>query len=590
MSIDSSDKNMFKAIEGNVINELSGLFESYYNESKKREKERLKKNIEYIIQHSKIFLQAGSSFKKAIDTYNPFSINNVAQFYNPKLMHGVEAFNVVIGNPPYVSTKGIDLVIKKELEKNFGFADDLYSHFYFKGLELCANGGILSYITSKTFWTIQSKKNLRELLLNNNLIDIYDTDNPFESAMVDTCVVLVQKEHCSNGMVNFLKSEGDYSRPVKCEVEKKFYSNAANKVIFNPTKENIEIYEKYNSKVLALMSNWWQMISTSKNISKNIQLLEKYRNGLKPGDITLLGLITDGGQGLATANNGKYVGVLETTKEAKRIKDARIVKFTDFMLSKKITKYGSDKNMIRDTIERMSEKQIRELFDSLKNDHGRDIFGQGFLYRIVSLEEIKDINAMTDAEKSDGLAGLRTFVPYDKGDKDGNRWFLRTPYYIDWNSDNVNFLKNDPRARYQGYQFYFRAGFCWSDIHTLLIKTRLKMQSVHDIKSMSLFSINSICSDKYLVSLLNSTFISNYDFSFVNGTQTFQINDARQLPIIIPNSNQLSEFEDVFDRAFAVKNNQFDGKISNSAADKILQEIQVELDKKVSILYGLEVK
>jgi len=107
-------------------------------------------------------------------------------------------------------------------------------------------------------------------------------------------------------------------------------------------------------------------------------------------------------------------------------------------------------------------------------------------------------------------------VPYDKGDKDGNRWYLRTPYYIDWSKENVAFLKQDPRARYQGDQFYFRAGFCWSDIHTVLIKTRLKEQSVHDVKSMSMFSFTPLCSNKYLVALLNSTFISNYDFNFVN--------------------------------------------------------------------------
>jgi len=136
-------------------------------------------------------------------------------------------------------------------------------------------------------------------------------------------------------------------------------------------------------------------------------------------------------------------------------------------------------------------------------------------------------------------------------------------------------------------QFYFRAGFCWSDIHTVLIKTRLKEQSVHDVKSMSMFSFTPKCTDKYLVSVLNSTFISNYDFIFVNGTQTFQINDARQIPIIIPTKDQLLSFEDLFNRAYAIKVNQFDGISTNAMAEQKLQEIQKELDLKVLNLYGL---
>ena len=31
-------------------------------------------------------------------------------------------------------------------------------------------------------------------------------------------------------------------------------------------------------------------------------------------------------------------------------------------------------------------------------------------------------------------------------------------------------------------QYYFREGFCWSDIHTVLIKARLKTKGIHDVK------------------------------------------------------------------------------------------------------------
>ena len=56
----------------------------------------------------------------------------------------------------------------------------------------------------------------------------------------------------------------------------------------------------------------------------------------------------------------------------------------------------------------------------------------------------------------------------------------------------VQFLKTDPRARYQGYTFYFREGFCWIDVNSTYLKARLKGNGVFDVLSMSLFSMNQI--------------------------------------------------------------------------------------------------
>ena len=35
-----------------------------------------------------------------------------------------------------------------------------------------------------------------------------------------------------------------------------------------------------------------------------------------------------------------------------------------------------------------------------------------------------------------------------------------------WYLLTVRFLKTDPKARYQGYTFYFREGFCWIDVNS----------------------------------------------------------------------------------------------------------------------------
>lgn len=103
----------------------------------------------------------------------------------------------------------------------------------------------------------------------------------------------------------------------------------------------------------------------------------------------------------------------------------------------------------------------------------------------------------------------------------------------------VRFLKTNSGKKGEGMpvvrnpQFYFREGFCWIDVNSTYLKARIKANGVFDVLSMSLFTMTSL-PDWYFVALINSEFISLYVDNFINNTSHFQINDARQLPIIIP--------------------------------------------------------
>ncbi len=502
---------------------------------------------------------------------------------------------MVIGNPPYVSTKGVPENEKKRLMQQYGFADDLYSHFFFRGFDLLKSDGVLSFITSKTYWTIQTKRNVRELLQKNNILEIFDTASPF-AAMVDTAVILVQKrEETNNYTFLFKDGKQNLNDPLVYTAKIDWYKNAPNNVFFIPNEVNKKIANKYFNQVQPLLDKWWDKISTSKNIEKYKNELEEYRSSLKPGDITLMGLITEGGVGLQTGDNSKYIGVKEGTKWAENVKKQRPQKL---LLADKFCNEHEIKNTKEadEFLSRLTEKEIRKLFDDLKEKYGRDIFGQGWLYRIVSPNEIADVEKLTDDEKLNGIAGEKTFVPYDKGDKDGNRWYAPTPYYIDWNKDNVKFLKENSGKKGTGMpvvrnpQFYFREGFCWTNVlnpNAKMIKTRIKLKSINDVGSMSLYSIFLLLPNYYLVCLLNSKFIFYYYRNFVNYSVNIQINDIRQLPIIIPSNEQLNTFQNIFNRAVKIQKNKFAGKIAEDEAEKQLDIIQIELDKKVEELYDV---
>ncbi len=584
----------------NLEDELKEIYKRFFRVRTRSEKKRLEEKGKEIRQKLKDELKKFAFPNETIEkiaNFNIFSQTEKADWFDPEWMFGVEdGFDIVIGNPPYISTKGVDEKLKPILEKYYGFADDFYNHFFFKGLEILKDNGILAYISSKTYWTIQTKKNLRDLLLNNTILTIFDTANPFENAMVDTSVIIVKKSPPSPfHQIIFLDGKESIQQPKRYAIHQEDYKNAPNKVIFIPTDLNKKIYQKLGKKVNELLNQWWKFINTSKNIKKYEKILEEYRNSLKPGDITLLGLITEGGVGIQTGNNGKYIGVLEGTRWAEKVykeRPEKLLKAEEFCRKNGI----KNKKDAEAFLNKLDEKKIRKLFDDLKEKYGRDIFGQGWLYRIVSKEEIADVDSLTEDEKLNGIKGTRTFVPYDKGDKDGNRWYAPTPYYIDWSRENVKFLKENSGKKGEGMpvvrnpQFYFREGFCWNNVTGERIVCRIKEKSVHSTEAMTFIPVlSNFASDKYLICLMNSTLFGKYKNLFLNVTVHLTTGDAKEFPIIIPTPDQLKTFENICDRAISIQKRKFSGELTESEAEEKLEEIQKELDELVLELYGIKV-
>ena len=135
-------------------------------------------------------------------------------------------------------------------------------------------------------------------------------------------------------------------------------------------------------------------------------------------------------------------------------------------------------------------------------------------------------------------------------------------------------------------QFNFREGFCWIDVNSTYLKARLKNNGIFDVLSMSLFTMTNV-PDWYYVSIINSDLISLYVDNFINNTSHFQINDARQLPIIIPNVNELEKFQEISESSIAIKKANFSSAIPDNIAEKKLEKKQVELDQAVFKLYSI---
>ena len=156
----------------------------------------------------------------------------------------------------------------------------------------------------------------------------------------------------------------------------------------------------------------------------------------------------------------------------------------------------------------------------------------------------------------------------------------------------MRFLKTNSGKKGEGMPvvrnqaFYFKEGFCWSAVNTIFLKCRMKLKSINDVQSMALYPFKNSLPSYFFVCLINSTFISHYVNDFLNNTSIFQINDARKIPIKIPNENELKEAHQIFLRGVNItkkiqNKNIYDDTIMNEF--KILQS---DLDYFVLSLYS----
>ena len=152
------------------------------------------------------------------------------------------------------------------------------------------------------------------------------------------------------------------------------YINSLNNVFYVPNKINLKIGKTIVPSIKIIYDKFWEAIKTSTAISKNAEVIEKYNLKLKENDLTLLGLVTNGGQGLATANNGDFIGCIEGSNEANRVLVQRSKKLFSILRDhkKKIVKKFPELEKI-DNLKRteaylfkIGEENVRKIFYSTK--------------------------------------------------------------------------------------------------------------------------------------------------------------------------------------------------------------------------------
>jgi REP element-mobilizing transposase RayT len=163
-------------------------------------------------------------------------------------------FDVVIGNPPYVSSRNIMVNEKNNFKQNFKSAVDqydLYVLFIEKGINILRTNGFLSFITPDKFLISKYGDGILSFISSNaEIINFWDLtkQNVFEDASVYPVIFNLKKINFNN---------------LQSEINKKSFTNKSLDKIDDSNEMIIEKIENFNS----LKLNTWRPLATSKEIT-----------------------------------------------------------------------------------------------------------------------------------------------------------------------------------------------------------------------------------------------------------------------------------------------------------------------------------
>ena len=120
-----------------------------------------------------------------------------------------------------------------------------------------------------------------------------------------------------------------------------------------------------------------------------------------------------------------------------------------------------------------------------------------------------------------------------------------------------------------------------------LLKAKMKSAPVNDVGSMSLTTLLTNIPNYYFVSILNSDYIFDYYREFINCTVNIQINDIRQVPIVIPVRQELEKLEPLFKKVVELKQSAAQNKAPKENICSELLQIERNINDFVETLYGL---
>ena len=167
MAISSKAQNLFE--DTSHIERLKYIRSQYFGANAD---ERTRLHVEFkdlqleMVRRARDSNGATSDIYNTLSDWNPFS-HKATGWFDSDWMFGVDSFDIVIANPPYVGEKGnkptFDALKPTSLSKRFYKGKmDLFYFFFHLGLDNLKEGGVLTFITTNYYPTADGAVKLRK--------------------------------------------------------------------------------------------------------------------------------------------------------------------------------------------------------------------------------------------------------------------------------------------------------------------------------------------------------------------------------------------------------------------------------------------
>jgi type I restriction-modification system DNA methylase subunit len=253
--------NLFENPEIEITkNELKEVRHKHFSAKDATQKKEFRLKDAELRQKLAKLLEENADYKpedaKQLADWNPYDQNTSSPFFDAEWMFGINGgFDIVIGNPPYISGKSGIFSKEEKIYYNSQYAVaeyqlDTYILFTEKGLSLCKNSGILSFIIPNTWLANLKLIRIRKYLLDNTSIKdiVINPSNVFETAVVDTIILITTLKKFRNNEIRIGKFENLLYSLTSNINQDSFYLN--DKYIFD-----VQINSSYRNTLKKIESN-----------------------------------------------------------------------------------------------------------------------------------------------------------------------------------------------------------------------------------------------------------------------------------------------------------------------------------------------
>lgn len=263
-----------------IIKEMFELQDKYFNEEGEEKKKDIKKDIENKQEQLIRYKLYEDQNKEGLKKYDESLKNKTKPYFIwelefARVFKEKGGFDIVVGNPPYIEFKKLDIRSKEIFKKRFESANgkyDIYIIFIEFGINILNKCGTLCYINPTMFMKRDYGKSIRNYIIENcsirEIIDFSDKQM-FKSATTYTGIFLYEKSIDILQPIQYFLLERDINIETEASLDILLNSEKFTKVEKNQN-ELEEVWNFNNELVSEIINKVRKNAKTLGEISESI--------------------------------------------------------------------------------------------------------------------------------------------------------------------------------------------------------------------------------------------------------------------------------------------------------------------------------